>query len=242
MIGALVARKNHLLAALPGDVMDEWLPSLELVDLPFGTVLYDDGQPLTHIYFPVDAVISYVQLLEDGSFIEMAVIGNEGMVGVSVVLGSQTATGCAMVQVAGSSLRISALEIVRRLGNESPVQDLFFRFLKALVCQMAQTAACSRRHSLEQQLCRWLLMAKDRLPPGDMKMTHETMAMMLGVRRESVTDIALRLQAARLISYARGRITVVDRPGLEANACKCYAFVVKRYGHLLPVDTSALEG
>ncbi|MGF6528207.1 Crp/Fnr family transcriptional regulator [Variovorax sp. PvP013] len=234
MIAVSLARRNRLLAAMPDDVLDDWLPHFELVELPFGTVLYDDGQPLSHIYFPVDALISYVQPLEDGSVIELAVIGNEGMVGVSVVLGSRTASGCAMAQVAGTSLRIDASEVVRRLGNESPVQELFCRFLKALVSQMAQTAACSRRHSLEQQLSRWLLMAQDRLPPGDMKITQETMAMMLGVRRESVTDVALRLQGTNLISYTRGRIMVVDRPGLEMNACRCYDFVAKRYEHLLP--------
>lgn len=241
MIAFSVARKNRLLALLPGEVVDDWLPHLELVELPFGTVLYDDGQPLSHIYFPVDAMISYVQPLEDGSVIELAVIGNEGMVGVSVVLGSLTASGCAMVQAAGTSLRMSASEISRRLGGGSPAQSLFCRFLKALVAQMALTAACSRRHSLEQQLCRWLLMAQDRLPPGDMRMTHETLSMMLGVRRESVTDIALRLQAAGLISYARGRITIVDRPALELHACKCYEFVARRYDHLLPVQKEALD-
>jgi CRP-like cAMP-binding protein len=235
MIVASIAKKNRLLAAVPETVLHDWLSCLEIVDLPFGMVLYEDGEVLSHIYFPIDAVISYVQPLEDGSVIELAVIGNEGMVGVSVVLGMSTASGCAMVQIAGSSLKINTLEIARRLGKESPVQDLFFRFLKALVSQMAQTAACSRRHSLEQQLCRWLLMAQDRLLAGDMKITHETMAMMLGVRRESVTDIALRLQAANLISYTRGRITITDRSGLEANACRCYEFVAKRYEHLLSV-------
>lgn len=235
MIVASIAQKNRLLAAVPDVVLHDWLSCFELVELPFGMVLYEDGEVLSYIYFPIDAVISYVQPLEDGSVIELAVIGNEGMVGVSVVLGSSTASGHAMVQIAGKSLRISTSEVARKLGKESPVQDLFFRFLKALVSQMAQTAACSRRHSLEQQLCRWLLMAQDRLPAGDMKITHETMALMLGVRRESVTDIALRLQAANLISYTRGRITITDRSGLEANACRCYAFVAKRYEHLLSV-------
>lgn len=233
MIAASIARKNRLLAALPDGVLDDWLSCLELVELPFGMILYEDGEVLSRIYFPIDAVISYVQPLEDGSVIELAVIGNEGMVGVSVVLGSSTASGRAMVQIAGNSLSIDTLEVARRLGKENPVQDVFFRFLKALVSQMAQTAACSRRHSLEQQLCRWLLMAQDRLPPGDMRMTHETMAMMLGVRRESVTDIALRLQAANLIRYSRGRIAITDRSGLETNACRCYDFVAKRYEHLL---------
>lgn len=235
MIAASIAQKNRLLAAVPDIVLHDWLSCFELVELPFGMALYEDGEVLSHIYFPIDAVISYVQPLEDGSVIELAVIGNEGMVGVSVVLGSSAASGHAMVQIAGKSLKINTSEIARELGKESPVQDLFFRFLKALVSQMAQTAACSRRHSLEQQLCRWLLMAQDRLPAGDMKVTHETMALMLGVRRESVTDIALRLQAANLISYTRGRITITDRSGLEANACKCYEFVAKRYEHLLSV-------
>lgn len=234
MIAVSIARKNRLLASLPNDVLVDWLPCFKLVELPFGMVLYNDGDLFEHVYFPIDAVISYVQRLDDGSAIELAVIGNEGMVGVSVVLGSRTASGCAMTQIAGKSVKINVLEIVRRLGNETPVQDLFCRFLKALVSQMAQTAACSRRHSLEQQLCRWLLMAQDRLQEGDIKMTHETMAVMLGVRRESVTDIALRLQAANLISYTRGRIKIVDRPGLEMKACRCYDFVAKRYEHLLP--------
>ena len=238
MIAVSIAQKNCLLAAVPDDVLSDWLPCFELVELSFGTVLYEDGDLLSHVYFPVDAMISYVQPLEDGSLIELAVIGNEGMVGVSVVLSSRTASGCAITQVAGSSLKINTLEIVRRLANESPIQDLFCRFLKALISQMAQTAACSRRHSLEQQLCRWLLMAQDRLPPGDLKMTHEAMAMMLGVRRESVTDIALRLQAANLISYTRGRITIVDRAGLKMKACKCYDFVAKRYADLLPVKSN----
>jgi CRP-like cAMP-binding protein len=236
MIAFSIARKNRLLAAVPDAVLNDWLPHFELVELAFGTVLYDDGELLSHIYFPIDAMISYVQPLEDGSLIELAVISNEGMVGVSVVLGSRTASGCAIAQVAGRSLKINTLEIVGRLGNETPVQSLFCRFLKALISQMARTAACSRRHSLEQQLCRWLLLAQDRLPPGDLKMTHEAMAVMLGVRRESVTDIALRLQAANLISYTRGRITIVDRAGLEVKACRCYDFVAKRYADLLPVE------
>jgi CRP-like cAMP-binding protein len=236
MIAASIAQKNRLLAAVPDVVLHDWLSCFELVELPFGMVLYEDGEALSHLYFPIDAVISYVQPLEDGSVIELAVIGNEGMVGISVVLGSSTASGHAMVQIAGSSLRINTLEIARGLGKESFVQDLFCRFLKALISQMAQTAACSRRHSLEQQLSRWLLMAQDRLPPGDMKITQETMALMLGVRRESVTDVALRLQGAHLISYSRGRITIVDRPGLEMNACRCYDLVAKRYEHLLPVQ------
>ncbi|RZI59860.1 MAG: Crp/Fnr family transcriptional regulator [Pseudomonas sp.] len=235
MISASIVYKNRLLAALPSNVLNAWLPLFKLVELPRGMILYKDGQQLTHIYFPIDTMISYVQPLEDGTNIELAVIGNEGMVGVSVVLDSYTASGCAIVQGAGTSLKINVLEILRKLDNEKPARELFCRYLKAFIVQMAQTAACSRRHPLEQQLCRWLLMAQDRLPSGDLKMTHEVMAMMLGVRRESVTDIALRLQAANLIRYARGRITIVDRPGLEKNACGCYDFIANRYEQLFPM-------
>lgn len=235
MINAVDARRNHILAELPDDLLDDWLPHLERVELAAGDVVYEVGKTLDHVYFPIDAIVSFVLCLEDGSVIEMAMIGNDGMVGVSTVLGSRTASGSAVVLTKGTSLRLGTDRVLEKLDNGSLVQVLFFRFTQALVAQIVQTSACSRRHSLEQQFCRWLLMVQDRLPPGDLKLTHESISSMLGVRRESVTEVAIRLQAAELIRYTRGRIVVRDRAGLESRACECYRFIEGRYRGLFPV-------
>lgn len=234
MITAVDARRNHLLAELPDRLLNEWLPCFENMELAAGKVIYEVGESLDHVYFPTDAVVSFVLSLEDGSVIEMAMIGSDGMVGVSAVLGSRTASGSAVVLVKGNSLRLSTDKILQNLANGSVVQTLLFRFTQALVAQIVQTSACSRRHSLEQQFCRWLLMVQDRLPSGDLKLTHESIASMLGVRRESVTEVAIRLQAADIIRYTRGRIVIRDRGRLELRACECYKFINRHYASLFP--------
>jgi CRP-like cAMP-binding protein len=227
-------RSNDLLAALPEAEWQRWAPKLEPVDMPLGQVLYESGNALSHVYFPVTSIVSLLYVLEDGASAEIAVVGNEGIVGISLFMGGETTPSRAVVQSAGLGLRLKAQMIKDEFNSNGPVLHLLLRYTQALITQMAQTAVCNRHHSLDQQLCRWLLLSLDRLEGDALVMTQELIANMLGVRREGVTEAALKLQAAGLIRYARGRITVLDRPRLEERTCECYAVVKREYDRLLP--------
>ena len=228
------ARQNHLLAALPDHAWLRWVQQLEFVDLPLGKVLYESGNTLEHVYFPTTAIVSLLYVMEDGSSAEIAVVGYEGIVGISLFMGGESTTSRAVVQSAGQGFRLKAQSMKDEFNRAGPVLHLLLRYTQALITQMAQTAVCNRHHSLDQQLCRWLLLSLDRLAGNDLVMTQELIANMLGVRREGVTEAALSLQKAGLIKYARGHITVLDRPGLEQRSCECYAVVKKEYDRLLP--------
>ena len=227
-------RQNHLLAALPEAVLNAWLPQLESVDLQLGQVLYESGGTLSHVYFPTTAIVSLLYVMENGASAEIAVVGNEGLVGVSLFMGGESTPSRAVVQSAGRGFRLLAAVMKAEFDRAGPVLHLLLRYTQALITQMSQTAVCNRHHSLDQQLCRWLLLSLDRLQGSELVMTQELIANMLGVRREGVTEGALKLQRAKLIRYTRGRITVLDRPGLEQRTCECYAVVKKEYDRLLP--------
>lgn len=227
-------QKNRLLAALPEPEWSRWHSELELVDLPLGQVLYESGIRMNHVYFPIDAIVSLLYVLEDGGSTEIAVVGNDGVVGIAILMGGESTTSRALVQSAGKGLRMRAQVIQEEFGRSGPVRYLMLRYIQALIAQMAQTAVCNRHHSLDQQLCRWLLLSLDRLEGTELVMTQELIANMLGVRREGVTESALKLQRAGLIRYARGHITVLDRLGLERRTCECYAVVRDEYSRLLP--------
>jgi CRP-like cAMP-binding protein len=225
---------NKLLAALPESEWRRWQPLLEPVELPLGRVLYESGAVLSHVYFPTTAIVSLLYVMENGSSAEIAVAGNEGLVGVSLFMGGESTTSRAVVQSAGQGYRLRAAVLKEEFSRAGPVLHLLLRYTQALITQMAQTAVCNRHHQLDQQLCRWLLLSLDRLDSNELVMTQELIANMLGVRREGVTEAALKLQEAGLIRYARGHITALDRPGLEARSCECYAVVKKEYDRLLP--------
>jgi CRP-like cAMP-binding protein len=231
--------KNHLLAALPDAEAQRWLPLLEPVDLPLGEVLYESGITLTHVYFPTTAIISLLYVMENGASAEIAVVGNEGVVGISLFMGGESTSGRAVVQSAGKGFRLKAHLMKQEFNRASSVLHLLLRYTQALITQMSQTAVCNRHHSLDQQLCRWLLLSLDRLEGNQLVMTQELIANMLGVRREGVTEGALKLQHAGLIRYARGHITVLDRAALERRSCECYAVVKKEYDRLLPMKKAS---
>ncbi|HJV68464.1 Crp/Fnr family transcriptional regulator [Ideonella sp.] len=227
-------RQNHLLAALPEAEWQRWLPQLEWTDMPLGQVLYESGRLLSHVYFPTTAIVSLLYVMEDGASAEIAVTGNEGIVGISLFMGGESTPSRAVVQSAGQGYRLRAATMLEEFNRAGPVMHLLLRYTQALITQMAQTAVCNRHHSLDQQLCRWLLLSLDRLQGSELIMTQELIANMLGVRREGVTEAALNLQKLGLIRYARGHISVLDRPGLEARTCECYEVVRKEYARLLP--------
>jgi CRP-like cAMP-binding protein len=227
------SNENHLLKALPKEERDRWLPHLEWVDMPLGSVLYESGGKLDHVYFPTTSIVSLLYVMEDGDSAEIAVVGNEGIVGISLFMGGESTPSRAVVQSAGQGFRMSSA-VIKEEFKRAPVLHLLLRYTQALITQMSQTAVCNRHHSLDQQLCRWLLLSLDRLKSSELVMTQELISNMLGVRREGVTESALKLQKAGLIRYTRGRITVLDRPGLEARCCECYAVVKKEYDRLLP--------
>ena len=227
------AKKNQLLAALPDAEWQRWLPQLELVEMSLGQVVYESGCTLCHVYFPTTSIVSLLYVMQDGASAEIAVVGHEGVVGISLFMGGESTPGRAVVQSAGQGYRLKA-QAIKKEFKQAPVQHLLLLYTQALITQMAQTAVCNRHHSLDQQLCRWLLLSLDRLQGNQLVMTQELIANMLGVRREGVTEGALNLQKAGLISYSRGRITVLDRPGLEQRTCECYAVVKKEYDRLLP--------
>ena len=226
--------QNHLLAQLPPAERGRWWPQLEYFDLPLGQVVYEAGSTLSHVYFPTTAIVSLLYVMESGASAEIAVVGNEGIIGISLFMGGESTPSRAVVQSAGSAFRLKAQLMKDEFDKAGPVLHLLLRYTQALITQMSQTAVCNRHHSLDQQLCRWLLLSLDRLQGNELVMTQELIANMLGVRREGVTEGALKLQKAGLIRYARGHITVLDREGLETRSCECYAVVKKEYGRLLP--------
>lgn len=236
--------QNQLLAALPTEHCAQLFANLELVSLPLGDVLYESGGPIRDAYFPTDSIVSLLSVMEDGASAEIAVVGNEGMVGIPLFMGSESTPSRAVVQSAGHAYRLrrrSLQDELARVGGRrsGALHALLLRYTQALLTQMAQTAACNRHHSLDQQLCRWLLLSLDRLPSNELIMTQELIANMLGVRREGVTAAAGNLQKAGLIEYRRGHITVLDRAGLEARVCECYAVVENERARLLPAKRDA---
>jgi len=231
-------KANQLLAALPDADWQRWLPQMEWVDMPLGQVVYESGSTQSHVYFPTTAIVSLLYVMENGSSAEIAVVGNEGVVGISLFMGGESTPSRGVVQSAGQGYRMTA-QAIKEEFKRAPVLHLLLRYTQALITQMAQTAVCNRHHSLDQQLCRWLLLSLDRLQGNELVMTQELIANMLGVRREGVTEGATKLQNLGLIRYSRGRITVLDRPGLEKRTCECYAVVKREYDRLLP-DTLAI--
>lgn len=227
-------RQNRLLAALPEAELARWRPHLEAVEMPLGKVLCESGSRLTHVYFPTTSIVSLLYVMEDGASAEIAVVGNEGIVGISLFMGGESTPSRALVQSAGQGYRLKADLMLQEFGRAGAVMHLLLRYTQALITQMAQTAVCNRHHSLDQQLCRWLLLSLDRLHSKELVMTQELIANMLGVRREGVTEAAGNLQQAGLIRYQRGHITVLDREQLERRTCECYAVVKKEYDRLLP--------
>jgi CRP-like cAMP-binding protein len=227
-------RQNHLLAALPTEESARIFPCLEWIPMPLGATVYEPGISMQHVYFPTTCIVSLLYVMEDGASAEIAVVGNEGIVGVSLFMGGESTTSRAVVQSAGHAYRLNGQLLKDAFFRAGPMQQLLLRYTQALLTQMAQTAVCNRHHSVDQQLCRWLLLSLDRLPSNELTMTQELIANMLGVRREGVTEAAGNLQRAGLIHYSRGRITVVDRPGLEARVCECYQVVKKEFDRLLP--------
>ncbi|MEO8384634.1 MAG: Crp/Fnr family transcriptional regulator [Betaproteobacteria bacterium] len=239
-------KQNHLLAALPVAEFDRLADHLELVAMPLGKVLYESGGQLQHVYFPTTAIVSLLYVLENGASAEIAIVGNEGILGISIFMGGETTPSRAVVQSAGYGYRLGAQYLRNEFNRAGPVLHLLLRYTQALITQMAQTAVCNRHHSVEQQLCRWLLLSLDRLPTTTLTMTQELISNMLGVRREGVTEAAGHLQRAGLIHYSRGRIDVLDRPGLEHAVCECYAVVKRESDRLLadigPGDKSHMLG
>ena len=233
-----LATRNQLLSVLPLDVKDRWMDALELVEMPLGKVIYESGSKPSYVYFPETCIVSMLFVLESGATAEIAVVGFEGMVGISVFMGGESTPSRALIQSAGTAYRLPASFIKKEFNNSPPVIHLLLRFTQALITQMTQTAVCNRHHTLDQQLCRWMLLSLDRLTGADLVMTQELIANMLGVRREGVTEAAGKLQRDGLISYTRGRIHVVDRAGLQRRSCECYGVVKKEYERLLP-DTVA---
>jgi CRP-like cAMP-binding protein len=226
---------NRLIGALPPEVYERWQDALEDVDLPLGQVLYEPGTVLSHVYFPTSAIVSLLYVMEDGASAEIAVVGNEGLLGISLFMGGESTPSRAVVQSGGRGMRMRAATLKNELERSGPVLRLLLRYTQALITQMAQTAVCNRHHSLDQQLCRWLLLSLDRLPGLELIMTQELIANMLGVRREGVTEAALKLQKAGLIRYGRGHIKVLDRDALEHRSCECYAVVKKEYDRLFSI-------
>jgi len=226
--------QNHLLDALLMAEYDRLSPHLELIEMPLGEALYESGQKLKHVYFPTTSIVSLLYVMEDGASAEIAVVGNEGILGVSLFMGSDTTPSRAIVQSAGHGYRLKAQLLKDEFNRAGPVMRLLLRYTSALITQMAQTAACNRHHSVEQQLCRWLLLSLDRLSTDELTMTQELIANMLGVRREGVTEAPGKLHRAGLINYSRGHIKVLNRPGLEAPVCECYQVVKTEFDRLLP--------
>lgn len=227
-------RKNHLLAALPETEWQILLPQLEQVELSLGKVICEPGCIPSYVYFPTTAIFSLLYVMINGASTEISIIGNEGVVGVALFLGGESTTTRTVVQSAGEAFRLKANAFKRAFGNSAPLMHLMLRFTQALMAQTAQTAACNRHHSLDQQLCRWLMLSLDRVDGNELTMTQELIANMLGVDRKVVIEGALKLQNAGLIRYVNGRITVLDRLDLEKRACECYAIIKAEYARLLP--------
>lgn len=228
------APKNRLLAALSIDVMERLQPHLEQVSLPLGDVLYESGDAMRYVYFPIDSIVSLLYVMEDGASAEISVVGSEGLVGIALFMGGESTPSRAVVQVGGTAYRLLGQRLKAEFNRHSEFQVLLLRYTQALITQMAQTAVCNRHHSIDQQLCRWLLLSLDRLPDNHVSMTQELIANMLGVRREGVTEAAGKLQRQNVIQYSRGEIIVLDRQKLEAMTCECYEVVRRETERLLP--------
>lgn len=224
---------NHLLAALPADVQQRLFPHLEETSMPLGKVLYEPGDKMRHVYFPTDCIVSLLYVMESGASAEISVVGKEGLVGISLFMGGESTSSRALVQSAGTAYRLPGPRLVDEFNRHSELMSLVLRYTQALITQMAQTAVCNRHHSIDQQLCRWLLLSLDRLPTNHLLMTQELIANMLGVRREGVTEAAGRLQKLGVIQYRRGHVEVVDRPKLEQLSCECYGVVKRETDRLL---------
>ncbi|HEX3636832.1 MAG TPA: Crp/Fnr family transcriptional regulator [Paraburkholderia sp.] len=227
-------KDNHLLSVLPKTEWERIAPHLVELDMPLGEVVYESGDRLDYVYFPTTAIVSLLYVMEDGASAEIAIVGNEGLIGIALFMGGETTPSRAVVQSAGQAYRLGAHILKEEFHRAGPVQRLLLRYTQALITQMAQTAVCNRHHSIDQQLCRWLLLSVDRLPSNELRMTQELIANMLGVRRSGVTEAAMKLQDAGLIRYSYGHIEVIDRPGLEARVCECYGVVRREFDRLLP--------
>ena len=227
-------KQNHLLAALSAAELKRFRRKLERVEMRLGEVVYESGRTLAHVYFPTDCIVSLLYVLESGASAEIAVVGNEGLVGISLFMGGETTPSRAVVQSAGDAYRLPAQVLKDEFTRGGAMQHLMLRYTQSLITQMAQTAVCNRHHSVDQQLCRWLLLSIDRLPSPEITMTQELIANMLGVRREGVTEAAGKLQKAGVIIYRRGHIKVLDRPRLEEMSCECYDVVRRETARLLP--------
>ena len=225
---------NYLLSSLPADVYARLVPNLELVALPLGKVLYESGDTLRHVYFPVDCIVSLLYVMEDGASAEISVVGKEGIIGIALFMGGDSTPSRAIIQSGGYAYRLLAQKFKDEFNRHSEMLMLLLRYTQSLITQMAQTAVCNRHHSIDQQLCRWLLLSLDRLPTNRLTMTQELIANMLGVRREGVTEAAGKLQKLGVIEYSRGQITVLDRAQLEELSCECYAVVKKETDRLMP--------
>ena len=232
-------RNNRLLASLPEKDYEALLPSLELVALPLGAAVYESGAAQGYVYFPTTSIVSLLYVLADGASAEIAITGSEGLVGIALFMGGETTPSRAVVQSAGHGYRLRASVLKTEFERGGVLQHVLLRFTQALITQMTQTAVCNRHHAVHQQLCRWLLLSLDRLQSNELVMTQELIANMLGVRREGVTEAAGKLQAEGLIQYSRGRITILDRPRLEARVCECYSVVKKEYDRLLPAGQAS---
>lgn len=234
MSEAPLPQQNHLLAALSGEVQQRLFSHLEHVSLPLGKVLYESGDTMRHVYFPTDSIISLLYVMESGASAEISVVGNEGLVGIALFMGGESTPSRAIVQSGGHAYRLLGQRLKDEFNRHGELLVLMLRYTQALITQMAQTAVCNRHHSIDQQLCRWLLLSLDRLPSNQLTMTQELIANMLGVRREGVTEAAGKLQRQGVIEYSRGHITVLDRRKLEQLSCECYAVVKKETDRLLP--------
>jgi len=223
-----------LLSALRVSEYGRLAPHLELIPMELGEVLYESGDQMRYVYFPTTCIMSLLYVMEDGASAEIAVVGNEGILGISLFMGGKTTPSRAIVQSAGHAFRLRADLLITEFERHGPTMRLLLRYTQALITQMAQTAVCNRHHTVDQQLCRWLLLSLDRLGSNELSMTQELIANMLGVRREGVTDAAGKLQRAGLIQYNRGKITVTDRPGVEKRSCECYQVVKTEFDRLLP--------
>src|SRR5687767_11344355 len=233
--------QNHLLAALPQVEYERLLPHLELIPMKLGDVLYEPGVLLRHVYFPTTSIVSLLYVMENGASAEIAIVGNEGILGISLFMGGETTPSRAVVQSAGYGFRLKAQLLKDEFGRSGPMLRLLLRYTQALITQMAQTAVCNRHHTVDQQLCRWLLLSLDRLSSNQLTMTQELIANMLGVRREGVTEAAGKLQKLKVIRYRRGQITVLDRKSVEARVCECYAVVKREYDRLLQQPPSGRQ-
>jgi len=233
-------RDNHILDALPAEERDRLFPHLSFVSMPLGMVLYESGETLRHIYFPTDCIVSLLYVMKDGASAEIAVVGNEGAIGVALFMGGETTPSRAIVQSAGSAYRLDRKRLKLEFNRHGQMLHLLLRYTQSLITQMAQTAVCNRHHSVNQQLCRWLLLSLDRLQSNELKMTQELIANMLGVRREGVTAAAGELQKIGVIRYRRGKITVLNRAKLERLSCECYSVVKKETDRLLSAVAPAL--